>query len=326
VQDYAPAERVVRVVSDLGALERGRPAILTIGAFDGVHRGHQYLIREVVDRAHRRDYDAVIVTFDPRPQVVLRPGSKQLTGRREKARIIGALGADVVVMLPFSRELAQVPASQFLLSMLEHINLAEIWVGGDFAFGHNREGTVDFLIRSGQHSGFAVHVVSRQPFEGIPLSSTAVRTLLDGGEVEAAARLLGHYFRVPGTVVRGAGRGRELGFPTANLATEGTQHLPGTGIYAGYLEAGGVRRPAAISVGYNPQFEGRELSVEAHVLDYEGDLYGQVVCLDFVARVRDERRFASVEALVEEIGRDVEAVRRVMSEAEEPGELVALGG
>jgi riboflavin kinase / FMN adenylyltransferase len=319
-------ERAVRIVTDLSALERDRPAILTIGAFDGVHRGHQYLIREVVDRARRRDYAAVVITFDPRPQVVLRPGSKQLTDGEQKARIIKALGPDVLVILPFSRELAAVPAGQFLLAVLEHINLAEIWIGADFAFGHNREGTVDFLIRSGQRSGFGMHVVARQQFDGVPISSTAVRTLLEEGDVSAAARLLGHYFRVPGTVVRGAGRGVELGFPTANLTTEATQQVPATGIYAGFLELEGVRRPAAISVGYNPQFDGTELSVEAYVLDFAGDLYGQAVCLDFVGRVREERRFESVEGLIAAMGKDVAAVRAILGEAQEPGELVALGG
>jgi riboflavin kinase/FMN adenylyltransferase len=337
----------MRRVTDLAALERGRPAILTIGAFDGVHRGHQYLIRQIVDRARRLDYEAVIITFDPRPQVVLRPGSKQLTDGEEKARIIGALAPDVLAMLPFSADFAQVPAGQFLVSILERINLAEIWVGADFAFGHNREGNVEFLIRSSQSAGapvasrgFAVHVVPRQPFGGAPLSSTRIREHLDRGDVSAAATLLGHYFRVPGTVARGAGRGSELGFPTANLAVSPIQHLPTTGIYAAYLHVpgwpGGRSQSeealdpssqtavfaAAVSVGYNVQFGGEELTVEAYALDFDGDLRGRRVALDFVARIRDEQRFPSVEHLVEAIGDDVSAVRRILDEAAEPGELI----
>ncbi len=312
----------MRVVSHLDALERGRPAILTVGAFDGVHRGHQYLIRQVVGRARALDALSIVLSFDPRPQVVLRPGSQQLTDGVEKARIMAAMGPDELLLLPFDRNLAQMPPGQFLLSLLEHINLAEIWVGADFAFGHNREGDVDFLIRSGQSSGFAVHVLSRQKLEGQALSSTAVREHIAAGDVVRAAQLLGHHFRLTGVVESGAGRGADLGFPTANIAISPWQMLPATGIYAGYLHSGGEVRNAAVSVGYNLQFDGKAIVVEAHVLDYSGDLRGESVSLDFVARIRDEQRFESVDALVDAIGQDVTRARAILADAEEPGELV----
>jgi riboflavin kinase/FMN adenylyltransferase len=310
------------VFTDLAQLERGRPAILTIGAFDGVHRGHQYLIRQVVDRARRLDYESVIVTFNPRPQVVLRPGSTQLTGPEEKGRIIGALGPDRLVMLPFTRETSQISAGSFLVSMLEHINLSEIWIGADFAFGHKREGNLEFLIRSGQNSGFGVHIVSRQRLGATEISSTAIRELVGAGDVAGASVLLGHYPRITGEVVRGAGRGASMGFPTANIRPPEAQFLPGTGIYAGRLLVEEQTMPAAISVGYNVQFNGQDISVEAYVLDFEGDLRGRGVSLDFIDRIREEARFESVDALLAQMHTDVEDVRRILAQAREPGELM----
>jgi riboflavin kinase / FMN adenylyltransferase len=312
----------MQLFTDLGELERGRPAILTIGAFDGVHRGHQYLIRQVVDRARRLEYESVVITFDPRPQVVLRPGSTQLSGPGEKARIIAALGPDRLVILPFTAETAKITAGNFLVSMLEHVNLSEVWVGADFAFGHRREGNVDFLIRSGQRSGFGVHIVARQSLGNREISSTIIRDLVGNGDVAAAAVLLGHYPRVTGTVVTGAGRGADMGFPTANVRPPETQFLPGTGIYAGRLLVGERSLPAAISVGYNVQFNGQQISVEAYALDFDGDLRGCEVSLDFIERIRDEARFESVDALLAQMRRDVDQVREVLAGAEEPGELL----
>lgn len=316
----------MKVVRDLAELERGRPAILTIGAFDGVHRGHQFLIRQVVGRARRLDYDSAIITFDPRPEVVFRPESTQLTDAAAKARIIAAMGPDILAILKFNREVAQVTAGQFLLSILDHINLGEIWVGADFAFGHNREGTVDFLIRSGAAAGFAVHVLPREKLSEVPLSSTLVRDLLTAGNVAAAAVYLGHYAGFSGPVVRGAGRGRALGFPTANIQPPPHQALPATGIYAAYVRLGGERLPAAASVGYNPQFEGHELTVEAYILDFDRDIYGEELGIEFVGRVREERKFDSVDMLIAEMHRDIGRVREILAAAEEPGELLLGNG
>jgi len=312
----------MHVFSDLAELERGRPTILTIGAFDGVHRGHQYLIRQVIDRARRLDYDSLVITFDPRPQVVLRPGSTQLSDAAEKARIIAALAPDRLVILPFTSSTAEISAGNFLVSILERVNLNEVWVGADFAFGHRREGDIAFLIRSGQKSGFGVHVVARQRLASSEISSTAVRELVAAGDVAGASILLGHYPRLRGVVVRGAGRGVDLGFPTANIRPAATQVLPGIGIYAGRLFVDGKTYAAAISVGYNVQFDGRQVSLEAYALDFEGDLRDREVGLDFVQRIRDEARFESVEALVDQMHRDVDEVRVILSRADEPGELI----
>lgn len=318
----------MHIVSDLTELQRSRPTILTIGAFDGVHRGHQWLMRQVVERARSLDYDSLVITFDPVPQVVLRPGSVQLTDGAEKARIVSAIGPTVLAILPFSHELSLVPAGEFLATILDHVNLSEIWVGADFAFGHNREGNVDFLIRSGQQAGtphtgyYSVHVVPRLPLNGVPLSSSRVRAFVREGKVEEAAVLLGHYVSASGPVVTGFGRGKELGFPTANIQTSQSQLLPATGIYAAYLRTDGKRLPAAVSVGYNVVFGGDKISVEAYVLDFSGDLRHKIVAVDFVSRIRDEEHFESVDGLVARMRKDVDQVRRILDSAEEPGELI----
>ncbi|GAC1445990.1 MAG: bifunctional riboflavin kinase/FAD synthetase [Chloroflexota bacterium] len=287
---------------------------MTIGAFDGVHRGHQHLIRQVIDRARHEHGVSTVVTFDPRPQVVLRDGSQQLTDGREKERLISSLGPDTLVILPFNRALAHVPAEQFLLSLLDGINITEIWIGADFAFGHNRVGNVDFLIRRGQDLGFSVHVVAPLRVEGARISSSTVRECVAKGEVAEAAVLMGHYLRVRGPVERGHGRGVDLGFPTANIGTSATQLLPGTGIYAAYLHVDGTTLAAAVSVGYNVQFNGERLTVEAFALDFEGDLREQTVDVEFVDRIRDERRFENVEALIAAMHDDVVRVRQVLAQ------------
>lgn len=312
----------MRVVHDLTALQREAPTILTIGAFDGVHRGHQYLIRSTVERARALNFQSIVLTFDPRPQVTLRPGSKQLTDGIDKARIIAALGPSVLAVLPFTHETSEIPAGQFLGRILDHVNLGEIWVGADFAFGHKREGNVDFLIRNGQSSGFGVHIVARQKLQGGDLSSTRIRGLLEEGDVAGASVLLGHFPGFHGTVESGFGRGKEMGFPTANVAIADTQLLPATGIYAGFLTLDVEQLPAAVSVGTNPTFGGDQVVVEAYVLDFDGDLRGRDVSLHLVERVRAERRFDSVDALVKEMHQDVERVRTILDTAIEPGELL----
>jgi riboflavin kinase/FMN adenylyltransferase len=315
----------MRVVGDLAQLERSRPAILTIGGFDGVHRGHQFLIRQVVDRARRLDFDSAVISFTPRPEITFRPDAKQLTDGEAKARLIAALGTDIVAVVPFNREVSKIPAGQFLGQILAHVNLAEIWVGADFAFGHNREGNVDFLIGAGQSNGFGVHVINRQGLEGTPISSTLIRGLVSEGAVDAAAQYLGYFYGFEGVVETGFRRGRELGFPTANVRVPNHQILPASGIYAGFARLDGRRVPAAIFVGYAVQFDGTRLVVEAYLLDFEGDLEGTVLGVEFVERVREERKFESVEALVEEMHRDVAAVRHILAHTSEPREILLEG-
>jgi len=308
----------VRLVHELAALKRGAPTILTIGAFDGVHRGHQFLIEQVVDRARDLHCQSLVIAFDPRPSVVLRVGESQLTNGLTKARMITALGIDTLVLLPFTPDLASLSAGQFLASILEHVNLVEMWTGADFAFGYKREGDVGSLERAGLDAGFDVHVVGREQFGPELISSSAVRKLVSAGDVAHAAEILGHYPGFDGLVVGGFGRGKELGFPTANVRPPSHQQLPATGIYAGYLGFNGRSLGAAISAGYNVVFGGTAIVVEAYVLDFTGDLRDTEVRLDFVDRIRPERDFDSVSALVAEMHRDVEKVRHVLTIAAKP--------
>ncbi len=310
----------MRLVHELAGLKRGTPTILTIGAFDGVHRGHQFLIQQVVDRARELHCQSMVISFDPRPSVVLRVGQSQLTNGRAKARMITELGIDVLVLLPFTSDLASLSAQEFLSSILEHVRLVEIWTGADFAFGYKREGDVHFLERVGRDAGFEVQVVGRQQLGPESISSSAVRQLVSAGDVARAAEILGHYPGFEGLVVAGFGRGKELGFPTANVRPPSHQQLPATGIYAGCVGFSGRHLGAAISVGYNVVFGGTEIVVEAYVLDFTGDLRDAEVRLDFVDRIRPERDFDSVSALIAEMNRDVEKVRHILATAAEPSE------
>jgi len=310
----------VRLVHELGALQRGAPTVLTIGAFDGVHRGHQFLIQQVVDRAKELHCQSMVITFDPRPSVVLQDKQSQLTNGLAKARMMTALGIDVLVLLPFTSDLASLSAQEFLASILERVNLVEIWTGADFAFGYKREGNVHYLEHASRDAGFEVQVVGRQKFGPESISSSAVRELVSVGDVAHAAEILGHYPGFDGLVVVGFGRGKELGFPTANVRPPIHQQLPATGIYAGYLGFNGRRLGAAISVGYNVVFGGTAIVVEAYVLDFSGDLRDTEVRVDFVDRIRPERDFDSIPALIAEMHRDVERVRRILATAAKPSE------
>ncbi|MGH2448126.1 MAG: bifunctional riboflavin kinase/FAD synthetase [Chloroflexota bacterium] len=304
----------MKIVSSLDELERGDRTVLTIGAFDGVHLGHQWLIRQVIERASELGYQSVVVTLEPRPEVVLRPGSIQLTDSLAKREAISALNPDVLAILPFNRETAAIPAADFLDDILARVNLAELWIGADFAFGHKRRGNADFLVEEGKRRGFAVKIVGRKELGETPISSTLVRDLVAQGEMERVTALLGRPFSLRGEVVKGFGRGKEMGFPTANLKMPEHQLVPATGIYAGRTIVDDEPKLAAVSIGYNPVFGNEHLAVEAHLLDFQGDLYGRTLEVQLLHRLREERSFSDVDALVAQIERDVEETRNAMTE------------
>jgi riboflavin kinase/FMN adenylyltransferase len=307
--------------------------VVTIGVFDGVHRGHQKLITHAVQQAHRRDLPCVLVTFDPHPAEVVRPGSHpaQLTTLRRRAQLVEQLGVDVFCVLPFTAELSRLPADEFVHEILvERLHAAVVVVGENFTFGHHAVGTIDVLVELGGRFGFEVEsdcLLSGPslPADGdadgmVTFSSTYVRSCIDAGDVVAAAAALGRYHRLEGIVVRGAGRGgSELGFPTANLSTPPYLAIPGDGIYAcwfthrrrGSTEPGSTRA-AAVSVGSNPTFSGTERTVEAFVLDVNADFYGEHVDLDFVRRLRGMIRFDTVDELIGQMRQDVVDTREVL--------------
>ncbi|MFT4127892.1 MAG: bifunctional riboflavin kinase/FAD synthetase [Gordonia sp. (in: high G+C Gram-positive bacteria)] len=301
--------------------------VVTIGVFDGVHRGHAQLIRAATDAAHARGVPAVLMTFDPHPAEVVRQGNHpaQLTTLTRRAELAEELGIDVFCVMPFTPELAARTPKDFAHDVLvERLHAAEVVVGANFTFGRKAAGDVAKLIELGGLFGFEVQAISLFGEHAVTFSSTYIRSCVGAGDVEAAAEALGRPHRVEGVVVRGDGRGRELGYPTANVAPPMHAAIPADGVYAAWftvLGAGpvvgqvipGERYEAAVSVGTNPTFSGRTRTVEAFVLDTSADLYGQHVAVDFVGRIRTMEHFAGVDALVDAIAGDVAKTREILA-------------
>jgi riboflavin kinase/FMN adenylyltransferase len=313
--------RVVRNLEDVAQVSDG--SVVTIGAYDGVHLGHQRVLHLVRELATVRRLDAAVVTFDRHPAQVVRPESapKLLTNLDQKLELLDATGdVDVCCVLTFDEERSHETAEEFVTEVLvEKLRARLVVVGEDFHFGYKRGGSVPLLGRMGAELGFEVLGLGLVAVDADPggtiYSSTRIRELLREGDVADAARLLGRPHEVRGTVVEGDRRGRTLGFPTANLAVPSEICLPADGIYAGtFVAADEVVRPAAISLGRRPTFyEHADASLlEAYVLDFDGDLYGQHAKVRFAERLRGEQRFDNVDELVAQMGRDVDATRRAL--------------
>lgn len=289
---------------------------LTIGVFDGVHRGHQQIIHRLTAGAHAAGSQAVAMTFWPHPATVLgNRDFKCLTTPEERAELLYGMGVDVVVVQTFDSSLANTTAAQFVARLQEHVHFDHLLIGYDFALGKGREGDAARLTEMGQGFGYKVEVIPALSDESGVISSTEIRKLVATGDVADAGSLLGHCYGLSGPVVHGDGRGRQLGFPTANVAYPPEKLLPANGVYAGQVWVRGERYASAINVGVRPQFhEGAQRPlVEAYILDFNRDIYDQDVRVDFVDRLRDERKFASVDALVEQMYRDVQKAREILS-------------
>ena len=301
------------------------PSVVTIGMFDGVHRGHRALLDRVAAEAAARGLPAGAVTFDRHPLEVLRPDARPplLTTLDRKVDLLGAAGMDFVLVLPFTEELSQVTAEAFAGEvLLDGVGARAIVVGENFRFGHKAAGDPALLAELGRRRGVEVVAVPLHAGGGEAVSSTRIRAELARGDVHAAAASLGRAYAVEGVVVRGDGRGgRQLGIPTANLDVGGDLALPANGVYAGHLSEApsGSPRPAATSVGVNPQFHTSGLRVEAHVLDFDGDLLGAHVSVSFEHRLRDEAAFATVDDLVAQIHQDIRQARRLLVGSDRPG-------
>jgi len=300
--------------------------VVTIGMYDGVHRGHQKLIGAAVARAQAMRRPCLLLTFDPHPAEVVRPGSHPaiLTSLDRKAELVAGLGVDAMCVLPFTAEFMRLPPETFTHTVLvEHLHAAQVVVGENFTYGHKAAGTVSTLTAEGRRFGFAV--------EGVPLaedvsdsgdvtiSSTYIRACVAAGDMVSAARALGRPHRVDGVVVRGDRRGRDLGYPTANVESPQYTAIPADGVYAGHLVtrdprsgASRERLPAAVSVGTNPTFQGSRRTVEAFVLDYSGDLYGEHVGVEFASRLRPMEAFPDVDALLAAMAKDVSDTRQIL--------------
>ncbi|MCG6493676.1 bifunctional riboflavin kinase/FAD synthetase [Kitasatospora sp. A2-31] len=298
-------------------------SVVTIGSFDGVHRGHQLIINRVVERARELGVRSVVVTFDPHPSEVVRPGSHPplLAPQPRRAELIAALGVDAVLVLPFTAEFSQEsPETFFRQVLVDALHACLVIEGPNFRFGHRAAGDVALLTELGRAADCGVEVVDLQvrgaAGDGEPFSSTLTRRLVAAGDVAGAGEVLGRPHRVEGIVVRGAQRGRELGYPTANVETVPHSAIPADGVYAGWLTANGERMPAAISVGTNPTFDGTARTVEAYAIDRVGlDLYGLHVAVDFLAYLRGMEKFDSVEALLDRMADDVKQARELTDAA-----------
>ncbi|MFJ8645059.1 bifunctional riboflavin kinase/FAD synthetase [Streptomyces sp. NPDC093546] len=296
-------------------------SVVTIGSYDGVHRGHQLIIGRAVERARELGVPSVVVTFDPHPSEVVRPGSHPplLAPHHRRAELMEGLGVDAVLVLPFTAEFSQLSPADFIVKVLvDKLHARAVIEGPNFRFGHRAAGDVAYLAELGSTYDYEVEVVdlfvSGEAGGGEPFSSTLARRLIAAGDIEGAAEILGRPHRVEGVVVRGAQRGRELGYPTANVETLPHTAIPADGVYAGWLVVGEERMPAAISVGTNPQFDGTERTVEAYAIDRVGlDLYGLHVAVDFLSYVRGQEKFASIDELLEAIAADVERCRDLTS-------------
>lgn len=296
-----------------------KDSVITIGVFDGVHLGHQQLIRRLVTAAHAQNQLAIVLTFFPHPDVVLRglTGRYYLASTEQRAELMGKLGVDIVVTLPFDQAFRQIRAAAFVESLRQRLRLRSLWVGADFAMGYQREGNIAFLQARGQEQGFEVDVIEMVEADHTVISSTAIRQALQAGDVEAARAALGRAYSVTGVVAQGQQRGRTIGFPTANLAVWEDQVLPANGVYAGWATWNGQRYMAVTNVGLRPTFNGEGVTVEAYLLDFSGDLYGQPLELSFETRLREEKKFDGIDALIAQIKADVEAGRAYLEGQQE---------
>ncbi len=298
--------------------------VVTIGVFDGIHRGHQSIIGDAVRLAAERGVPSVLITFVPHPSEVVRPGSHPpvLTSIVRRAELVEDLGVDVFCPLPFTLEFSQLAPDEFVHRVLvERLHASAVVVGENFRFGHKAAGDVALLGRLGRSFGFTAHGIPLLTDDSTVLSATYVRSCVTAGDMSTAAEILGRPHRIDGVVERGDRRGRELGFPTANLRTDAWTAVPADGVYAGRVlrldewgrtVPGGELGIAAISVGTNPTFEVRQRRVEAYILDFEGDLYGDGLGVEFVSRLRGMERFDSIDALVAQMKQDVERARTLL--------------
>ena len=293
---------------------------ITVGTFDGIHLGHQVIVRELVNGARHTNLPSVVITFHPHPAVILkkRDRSFYLTNPEERAELLGEMGADFVVSYPFTPQVAEMSASLFIDHLHSHLGFEKLIVGFNFALGKGREGDVSTLSRIGEAYGFTVQTVAPVTNGGEVISSSQIRVSLAEGDVERVAKFLGRPYRLTGPVIPGDGRGRLIGIPTANIDIWVEQALPKAGVYACTAQVLGQKWNAVANIGYRPTFESAPVQprVEAHLLDFKEDLYSKSISLDFVQRLRDERRFDSAEDLVIQIHQDIATARDLLLKSE----------
>jgi riboflavin kinase/FMN adenylyltransferase len=306
----------MKVIKHLGEISKPfKSPVVTIGNFDGVHIGHQALFRQVIERARAIGGASVVMTFEPHPLRVLNSNKHfpLITLYEQKVELIGASGIEILVCVPFTQEFAKIPARIFVKDILcDLIGMRSVVVGEDYSFGKKREGDISLLKEMGKTHGFEVIVSGWIELGARRISSTEIRNLVTEGHVKEAAKLLGRHYQVRGTVVRGRDRGgRLLGYPTANLKLS-DELCPRGGVYAVTVEYQGITYEGAANIGYSPTFDNGAFTVEVHILDFHEDVYDQPIRVNFIQRLRGERKFASPEALAAQIKRDIETARDVL--------------
>ncbi|NLN60496.1 MAG: bifunctional riboflavin kinase/FAD synthetase [Deltaproteobacteria bacterium] len=285
-----------------------RDAYVTIGNFDGIHVGHRYIFNQIITEARSVNAKAVVITFEPHPKMVLHPERRPfylIATLEEKMALLEEIGIDAVFLIPFSLDYAQTTARAFICDVLwQHFRVKKVFIGHDYTFGRGKEGNQELLEKFGKDLGFEVTVIDAVKVGDRIISSTLVRNLILAGEVKEAADCLGRPYNLGGTVVRGHQRGGDIGFPTANLEPEKVL-IPRTGVYAAVVLLQDVRYAAVLNIGYNPTFGDSEMTIEIHLLDFDGDIYGKALQVYFIDRLRDELRFPSAEELVRQIRQDI---------------------
>jgi len=291
-------------------------SLVTIGSFDGVHIGHQQIIQDLVGRSQKAGIPTAVITFHPHPQLVINEDSRPyyLTMPEDRACLLGKMGVDFVLTYPFDREVSQLSAESFVSGLHERFHFSELWVGYDFALGKDREGTPDRLKELGEKFGFSVHEIPAYEYEGELVSSSSIRKKIRDGDVKGAAKLLGRPFEITGDVIKGENRGKSLGFATSNLSVPPEVVDIKPGVYACEAELDGEKFNAVTNIGFRPTFgDGIDSPrIEAHLLDFSRDLYGQQLMLSFIDRLRDEMKFEKVSDLIQQIRSDVERARYIL--------------
>lgn len=306
--------RLFRTVNDLPEFKHG---VLTIGTFDGVHQGHQQIIERINEKAKASNGESILLTFHPHPRLVINPNDtslKLLNTLNEKIALLEQYGVDNLIIAPFSKEFSQLTAEQYVNDfLLGQIRPSEIVIGYDHKFGNDRRGDIDLLRSIAEPKGVKVEEISKQTVDDIAVSSTKVRKALQGREIEKANSLLGHEYVLHGKVVHGKKNGRKIGYPTANIDTGNPNKLiPANGVYVVRVEVDGQKLGGMLSVGTNPTFEGTEQTVEVHIFDMNSDIYGKDIAVTFIASIREEKKYDSVDALVEQMKEDERISRKML--------------
>lgn len=332
----------MEIYTDLAQLQ-GQEVALTIGTFDGVHRGHQHLIGRAVESAQQHGWRSAVMTFEPHPRFMFWPDSPPvlLCTDAEKRKLIARSGADILIALPFTRELAANSTRQFAQQLTRHLTVRELWEGPDFTMGRDLL-PIDYIAQLGAEMGFAVHTIERYSVEGTKVSSSAIRQAITRGQMGQAATMLGRYYSIQGVVVHGAQRGRQLGYPTANLDPPPHLAMPGNGIYAtfaylydspsvlpppsreGVGEGERIPLPSATNVGYRPMFADGSSNVETYIFDFDADIYDRDLRIAFVTHQRGEEKFASLEALITQMAADCQTARATLERAQAEDENLLL--